>query len=333
MKKQIFYLLAFVLPLSFAISGFSNAKEIISDPPAPTSETAILLEYLEANRNFVNTDEAPALVSADEVKKNLKNDKYHIIDIRSDSWFDYGHLKDANNVKSSDLLSYFENTIVPSDYEKIILICYSGQSAAYFTSLLRIAGYDNVHSMNWGMSSWRVDFAENSWLKNTKNDFAEKVETSTNSKGPKGNLPSLSTGKTEAEAILRARLEELFATPYKESIAKASDVFANPDDYYIVDYNRLDRYEKGHIPNAVQYAPNGSLNSSEDLLTLPTDKKIVVNGTTGQETAYVVAYLDVLGYDASNIAYGANSYMHKTLKDNGWGAFTKKEVNMNPVVE
>jgi rhodanese-related sulfurtransferase len=230
-------------------------------------------------------------------------------------------------------LNYFENTITPSDFDKIVLVCYSGQSAAYFSSLLRIAGYDNVYSMNWGMSSWRVDFAENSWLKNTKDDFADKVVTEASDKGPKGNLPALSTGKTEAEAILRARLEELFATPYKESIAKSSDVFANPDNYYIVDYNRMDRYEKGHIPNAVQYEPNGSLTSTADLMTLPADKKIVVNGTTGQETAYVVAYLDVLGYDASNIAYGANSYMHNTLKDNGWGAFTKKEVNMYPVVE
>ena len=333
MKKRILYLLAFVLPLSFALSGFSIAKDNNSEPPVSTGETEILLEFLEGNRNFVNTDAAPAIVPADEVKKNLKNEKYHIIDIRSDSWFEYGHIKNASNVKSTDLLTYFENSITPADFDKIVLVCYSGQSAAYFSSLLRIAGYDNVYSMNWGMSSWRVDFAENSWLKNTKDDFADKVVTAGNEKGPKGNLPALSTGKTEAEAILRARLEELFATPYKESIAKSSDVFANPDSYYIVDYNRLDRYEKGHIPNAVQYQPNESLTSSADLMTLPADKKIVVNGTTGQETAYVVAYLDVLGYDASNIAYGANSYMHKTLKDNGWGAFTKKEVNMYPVVE
>lgn len=333
MKKQILYLLAFVLPLTFVLSGFSTAKDNNSEPPVATNETEILLKFLEANRNFVNTDAAPAIVTADEVKKNLKNPKYHIIDIRSDTWYEYGHIKNANNVPSTDLLTYFENSIAPADFDKIILICYSGQSAAYFTSLLRIAGYDNAYSMNWGMSSWRVDFAENSWLKNTKDDFVDKVVTTVNEKGPKGALPALSTGKTEAEAILRTRLEELFATPYKESIVKSSDVFANPDNYYIVDYNRLDRYEKGHIPKAIQYQPNESLTSTADLLTLPSDKKIVVNGTTGQETAYVVAYLDVLGYDASNIGYGANSYMHKTLKDNDWGAFTKKEVNMYPVIE
>ena len=34
-----------------------------------------------------------------------------------------------------------------------------------------------------------------------------------------------------------------------------------------------------------------------------------------------------------NVGYGANSFMHKTLKDNDWGAFTKKDVNMFPVIE
>jgi hypothetical protein len=46
-----------------------------------------------------------------------------------------------------------------------------------------------------------------------------------------------------------------------------------------------------------------------------------------------VAYLNLLGYDTGNIAYGANSFMNKTLKEKNWDAFTKKEVNMYPVIE
>ena len=94
-----------------------------------------------------------------------------------------------------------------------------------------------------------------------------------------------------------------------------------------------DRYAKGHIPTANQYDPKGSLHSSTDLLTIPKDKKVLVYGPTGQETAYVVAYLNVLGYDTGNLAYGGNSFMHKQLKDNNWEAFSKKEVNMYPVIE
>ena len=80
----------------------------------------------------------------------MKDSKFHIIDIRSDSWFEYGHIKGAANVKSADLLTYFESTINPADFDKIVLVCYSGQSAAYYSSLIRIAGYDNVYSMKWG---------------------------------------------------------------------------------------------------------------------------------------------------------------------------------------
>ena len=333
MKKFSIFLIAFFLPLSLFLSGFTTSQVEKNDPPSSTGENQTLVEFVAANRNFVNTDAAPALIPAAEVKKNLKNPKYHVIDIRTESWFEYGHVKDANNVQPAELLTYFEGSITPADFEKIVLICYSGQSAAYYTGLLRIAGYDNVYSMNWGMSSWRVDFAENSWLKNTKSDFGDKLETASNEKAAKGNLPEINTGKTNGEEILRSRLEEAFATPYKESIVKSSDVFASPDDYYIVDYNKLDRYDKGHIPKAVHYQPNGSLASAQDLMTLPADKKIVVYGTTGQETAYVVAYLNILGYKTGNVAYGANGFMHDTLKDNDWGAFTKKEVNMFPVIE
>ena len=333
MKKFSIFLIAFFLPLSLFLSGFTTSQVEKNDPPASSGENQTLVDFVAANRNFVNTDAAPALIPAAEVKKNLKNPKYHVIDIRTESWFEYGHVKEANNVQPAELLTYFEGSITPADFEKIVLICYSGQSAAYYTGLLRIAGYDNVYSMNWGMSSWRVDFAENSWLKNTKSDFGDKLETAANEKAAKGILPEINTGKTNGEEILRSRLEEAFATPYKESIAKSSDVFANPDDYYIIDYNKLDRYDKGHIPNAVHYQPNGSLASAQDLMTLPADKKIVVYGTTGQETAYVVAYLNILGYKTGNVAYGANGFMHDTLKDNDWGAFTKKEVNMFPVIE
>lgn len=332
MRKLSFILVIALLPAVLLMSSFTKPipGNVNTSPP---NEFETLLEFLEANRNFINTDAAPALLPADEVKKNLKNPKYHIIDIRSASWFEYGHVKNAVNVQPADLLNHFENSIVPSEYDKIILICYSGQSAAYFTSLLRIAGYDNTYSMNWGMSSWRVDFAENSWLKNTSDDHSSALVTTVLEKGTKTSTPTLSTGASDGETILRARLETAFATPYKESIVKAADAFAQPDNYYIIDYNGADLYEKGHIPNAVQYDPQGSLSSTKDLLTLPTDKRVLVYGTTGQETAYVVAYLNVLGYDAGNLAYGGNSFMHKNLKENNWGAFTKKEVNMFPVIE
>ncbi|WP_282135663.1 rhodanese-like domain-containing protein [Seonamhaeicola maritimus] len=328
MKKSSIFLIAIFASAAVLFSSFKSADNSNLNPP---NEFETLVNYLEANGNFIN-GELPIMM-ADEVKKNLKNPKYHIIDIRNDSWFEYGHIKGAANVQSADLLTYFGNTITPSEFEKIILVCYSGQSAAYYSSLLRIAGYNNVYSMKWGMSSWRQDFAENSWLKNVKNDFADQLETTENKKPEKGANPTLDTGKTEAKEILMTRLETLFATPYRDFIVKSPEVFENPSNYFIVNYLDQENYNSGHIPQAVHYTPNNSLSITTDLLTLPTDKKVVVYDSTGQKAAYVIAYLNVLGYQTGNLSYGENGFMNSVLKEKGWDAFTKKEINMFPVIE
>ena len=327
MKKLPIFLIAILISATALFSSFTSLENSTNPP----DEFETLVNYLEANNNFIN-GELP-IIMADEVKKNMKDPKFHIIDIRSESWFEYGHIKGAANVKSEDLLTYFENTINPTDFDKIVLVCYSGQSAAYYSSLLRLAGYDNVYNMKWGMSSWREDFANNAWNKNVTNDFASKLETTENAKPEIGTHPVLSTGKTEAKEILKARLEELFAKPYKEFIVKSLDVFENPSNYFIVNYSGADNYNNGHVPGAVQYEPSASLASTADLFTLPADKQVLVYETTGQKAAYVIAYLNVLGYNTGNLAYGQNSFMNDVLIDKGWDAFTKKEINMFPVIE
>lgn len=325
MKKTL------VLLIALFISAATFSSSINAIETEPTDEFTTLVNYLETNLDYLKGN--MPIIMADELKKELKNEKLHIIDIRSDSWFEYGHIKNAANVPAEELLSYFENTINPADFEKIVLICYSGQSAAYYTALLRIAGYDNVYSLKWGMSSWREDFAEGFWLKKITNDGAEKLETTENAKAEAGTYPVLNTGKTEAKDILRARLEELFTKPYKDFIVKSEDVFASPSDYYVVNYCTAENYAKGHVPGATQYQPGESLTTTTDLNTLPTDKKIAVYESTGQKAAYIIAYLNVLGYDTGNIAYGANSFMNDVLAKNDWEAFTKKEINMFPVIE
>ena len=327
MKKTSILLIAILISATALFSSFTSLENSTNPP----DEFETLVNYLETNNNFIN-GELP-LIMADEVKKNMKDPKFHIIDIRSESWFEYGHIKGAANVKSEDLLTYFGNTINPADFDKIVLVCYSGQSAAYYSSLLRIAGYNNVYSMKWGMSSWREDFANNAWNKNVTNDFVSKLETTVNAKPEKGSHPVLSTGKIEAKDILNARLEELFAKPYKEFIVKSLDVFENPSNYYIVNYSGAENYNNGHVPGAVQYEPNASLASTADLFTLPADKQVLVYESTGQKAAYVIAYLNVLGYNTGNLAYGQNSFMNDVLIDKGWDAFTKKEINMFPVIE
>ncbi len=334
MKKLSIFLVAFLISTIALFSSFKSVNYNSTNPDPPVAnEFDILVKYLESNGNFINSTASPAFIDADVVKKNMKNAKYHLIDIRSESKFEAGHIKNSNLVKPTELLSYFDYEIDPAEFDKIVIICYSGQTAAYYTSLLRLAGYGNVYSMKWGMSAWRLDFADASWNKALKSDYASKLGTANNPKAAKGSKPVLKTGESSGKDILTARLEKVFVVPYKESSVKSSVAFSNPGNYYIVSYRPTDRYNKGHVPKAINYKPNASMSSTSDLYTLPTNKEILVTGSTGQGSAYVTAYLDLLGYDASNLSYGANGYMYKTVKGNGWDAFSKKEINMYPVVE
>jgi len=329
MKKiTAYFVLLFMATI--LLSGFkSNAQDNLY---TPKSEFELLAQYLEENGNFINT-EAPTLVLAEEIKDNLTNKKYLVIDTRTASWFTYGHIKNSVNVAPAELLNYFEKKITPANFDKITIVCYSGQAAAYYASLLRLAGYNNAFSLKWGMSAWKSEFAEKMWLKNSTDIFADKLQTMSNEKPANSSFPILKTGKTEGKEILNARLKDAFAKPYSEFIVKADSVFKSPSNFFIVNYVNEENYNMGHIEGAVRYEPRASLSSATSLYTLPADKKVLINCNTGQHAAYVVAYLHLLGYDVSNLAYGSNSFMNKILVEKWWDGFSAKEIKNFPIVE
>lgn len=321
MRKLSHLLLAFVVTTTTLIGSYQMHSQSID-------EFKVLVDYLEANGNYTNT-EAPSMITATEIKENLKNSKYLLIDIRKDTDFDKGHIKGAVNVKSEELLKHFDKKIKPANYDKIAIICYSGQSAAYYSAVLRILGYNNVYTLKWGMSSWGKSFAQNIWTKNVANTFADKLETKSNPLPEKGATPLLTTGKTDAKEILKARAEMAIATVYRDFITKPEDVFANPSNYYIVSYWNEEKYNNGHIPGSVRYEPKKAFNFANDLTTLPKDKRIIVACDTGQTSAFITAYLHMLGYNVGNLANGANGFMNSVLvkKGEGWNAFTPSEIN------
>jgi rhodanese-related sulfurtransferase len=312
------------------LSGFKSTAQDNLD--SSKSEFGLLVQYLEENGNFINT-EAPTLLLAEEIKDNLANKKYLVIDTRSESWFAYGHIKNSVNVAPTELLNYFEKKITPANFDKIAIVCYSGQAAAYYTSLLRLAGYKNAYSLKWGMSSWANEFAEKMWVKNSTNLNAGKLQTTPNEMLANGQLPILKTGKTDAKEILNERLKGAFAKPYSEFIVKTDSIFKNPSAFYIVNYVNDEKYNFGHLEGAVRYEPKASLSSTTSLYTIPSDKKVLVNCSTGQSAAYVVAYLHLLGYDVSNLAYGSNSFINTILVEKGWDGFSAKEIKNFPIVE
>ena len=73
----------------------------------------------------------------------------------------------------------------------------------------------------------------------------------------------------------------------------------------------------GHIKGA--YRINETLKIANDgLKSLDPNSTIVIYCWTGQTSALVSAYLNVLGYNAKSISFGANSMINSQLQQNKW---------------
>ncbi|MBV6510810.1 MAG: Thiosulfate sulfurtransferase GlpE [Ignavibacteriaceae bacterium] len=331
MKTLHKYLFLFIIPMLFITAC---SEDSTTNPPAPTvNEAELLVQYIENDGDFINTL-APAMITADEVRtyQLTKPDKIHIIDIRPATNFAKGHIEGSVNKPLTEVLNYMKS-ITPANYEKIAFVCFSGQTAGYAVSLLRLAGYNNVFDLKFGMSAWN-DSVENVWKPNVGNNYTNFV-TDVTAKAAAGALPTLSTGKTTGKEILEARIAQLLsaADPFGDIKISWQTVTANLSNYYIINYWPQAHYDMGHLPGAIQYTPKVDLKLSTNLKTLPTNKTIALYCYTGQTSAQVVTYLKLLGYDAKSLLYGVSTMNYNLLTTNNLTTWKDSECKYYPVVK
>jgi len=313
--KRYALLSALVALMAFMTIGCSDDN---TNDPGTVNEADLLVQYLEGTdvKPSPMINNVPFMIKSSDVY--TADETVAIIDIRSSEDFGKGHIKNAVNVPLKDLITYYKTNNLASK-SKVAIVCYSGQTACFGASAMRMSGFDNVYAMKWGMSSWNP--TTDSWSAKTSNKRATEFEATDHAKPAAGNMPTLSTGKTTGKEIADVQIQAVLDGGF----AKISndEVFANPSQYFVLNFWPQDRYtDPGHIPGAYCYNPKGAtdtdLLSTTFLKTLPTDKTIVVYCYTGQTSAYVAAYLRVLGYDAKSLLYGCNAMIYDELKTKGW---------------
>ncbi|HEY4611395.1 MAG TPA: rhodanese-like domain-containing protein, partial [Bacteroidota bacterium] len=249
--KPLFYL-RFILIAVIAVGFVACESDSTSPSQTPVNEAEVLLNYLESNGDYINTS-APSIVAAADVRTTMLTSpsSQYIIDMRSSTDFVAGHIEGAKNVTMAGTLTHLKSLANASGYTRIVIVCYSGQTAAYATSLLRLSGFNNVYSMKWGMSSWDSTFAKTSWLTKIGNAKAAEFSTTAASKAAAGSLPTINTGKTTGAEILEARVNELLAAGYSAATVDVNTLFTNLSNYYIVNYWPVAQYNSpGHIPGS-----------------------------------------------------------------------------------
>jgi rhodanese-related sulfurtransferase len=342
MKKIPVIIILFILLCTLSCTGKKEVKTdekpvaVVAAPVSVGNETSLLLKDLESNGDYVNSKEFPSLIKASLVFDNLDK-KMLVIDLRPATDFKNGHIKTAVNKKFEDLPAYFESAIKPFEFDKIILVSEDGQQACYTTCLLRLMGYGNVYAMRWGMSGWNAQLAENGWLKAVSGKYEDKLELTDNTMPPAKGMPELKTGKPTGEEIGSSRFADVFKAGIGQVMIGADEVFAHPEKYYIINYERKDKYENGHIPGSVRYKPDGTLGIISEMASIPQDKPVVVYCGTGHNSGFVTAYLRLFGYDARTLSYGNNGFMYNKMVAQkaalSWLPFTKAETHDYPVVK
>ena len=315
--------LIFSIILSFngCLKDFS-----ISGVKSEVNNSEKIIAYLETQGDFINTIQIPAVDSALDVYDNLYS--YEILDIRSSDKFVAGHIYEAINVTPANLFATVKSI---SSGKRIILVSQTGQAASYYTCLLRFAGFNKVYALKFGMVSWNPDF-RHSWVDGTNGaGFTNKVyERPLPSPLPEVVLDnSVVTIKEKINSRIKSLITSSFGDPAPNSspastdLGELSNIYNNLDStytntfivcfgfdglYFLGPNGQLDN--PGHPPSSVFYRQSNGfvsdLRSTTYLQTIPSSKDIVVYSKYGHSSAFVVAYLRLLGYNAKSLLFGAN---------------------------
>lgn len=320
-----------LLGLLFALVFVSSCKKDEEETPVAINESEVLATYLESTgsplgKDYVNTD-LPSIMSATDVKTLNETGQVYIMDIRSAADFALGHIANAHNVAVADVLTHIKGVDL-TPYTKVAIVCYTGQTAGFVASILRLMGYEKVFSMKWGMCSWHTDFAK-IWNDAVAagNAYASQFTATATAKAAAGTMPVLTTGQTTGQAILEARVATVLAEGFTPGTVSNKTVFDNLATYYIVNYWPADQYaDPGHIPGATQYTPKADMKLSTFLKTLPINKPIAVYCYTGQISAFLSAYLRLLGYDAKSLLYGTNGMIYDKMVEKGMTIWSDAQI-------
>jgi rhodanese-related sulfurtransferase len=314
-----------ILIFSVVIINNGCLEDNITPPlTGELNPVAEMLVYFESHDDFPNSELAPALIEAEEVFVNLNN--YFLIDIRTTQEFVVGHIETAINVSTDSLFDIVKANI-NLGYPKIILVSKNGQSSAYFTCLLRLAGFKNVYSLSFGMASWNEDFADE-WLSKL-GDYGGIVNftDSTFEKNDFSTLPQLTFTNPDDPIDLKVelRIREVISSGFKQGVEFFPSLI-NLKNKYPVCYGKSNLYnarkfgvfdEMGHPPNTKSYldSPRFELRSVNYLQTLPITQPIFLYDYDGQLGACMTAYLRVLGYDTAMLLFGANQMFYSRMID------------------
>ncbi len=301
MKNLIKWFVILLVPVMF----LGSCKD---DPVTPEqSEFEVLTQYMAQNDLDLPTILSGWVKSSAGVNVNTTDysvPDFFVIDLRSQADFDAGHIKDAHIATLANVL----DVAAQANGKKILVACYTGQTAARATAALRLMKFE-AYALKWGMSGWHDDLA-GKWKSNAV-DFSSPNWVTTGEPPVKAEFgaPNFTTGETEGAAILRERVKAMLT---KDWTVGKDAVLGNPGNYFINNYWPIESWNAfGHINGANRIYEDLNLSG---LKYLDPSKIILTYCYTGQTSGIITGWLDVLGYNGRSMLFGANGIVYNKLK-------------------
>ena len=298
--------------LIIAVSALSFSSCIKKEDEPQVDYYKVMTEYMATNTMDLPDVIASGVVTATAV--NADKSAYYIIDLRSAADFAAGHIEGAVNSTVKDVLTAAQN----AGTKTILLVCYTGQNAAYANVCLRLSGYKTSKIMKWGMSAWGPAFDK--WTANVSDQAVNHTNWSTTNtiKAPVTfSLPTFTATAQVGADILKERVRVALDKGFQN--VKAVDVLPNSGNYFLVNYwTEADVNQYGHIKGAYRLNETLKLTDATGFKNLNASGVVVPYCWTGQTSAMVSAYLTVLGYDAKGLLFGTNNMIGSKLLKNSW---------------
>jgi len=298
MKKYLIYsiLFAFVATISFTGCKYDDTCDCTGSSAAYKTLTTHLKSIDMDLNHVIKNANGQKFVMGAPADGDLSG-KW-ILDIRKASDFGTAHIAGAHNVAFTDILTAATGADKP-----ILVVCYTGQTACYATSLLRLYGFEDTQALKWGMSGWNTTFDK--WTANCKDLTTSSNWNSTVNASGSFSAPTWTSSTTDGASLLKERVEAVVKAGFK-TVSNA-DVLASPDNYYVNNFFSDPHYKGfGHVNGAVRESPL----LIDNFGSLDNEGKVVTYCYTGQTSAVITAYLNVCGFDAYSLTFGINGMSH-----------------------
>lgn len=324
MKKTIKW--ATLLAMLVLVSLFHSCKK--DPPPTPDNAYATLKTYMLTNSldlpaMLTSWVVDPAGISASGIVDDATSTVtgYTVYDLRSAADFAINHIKNAKNVALKDVITTTETLALAKD-AKILVVCYTGQTAGQAVMALRLLGWKNAQVLKWGMAGWNATY-QGPWVNNSgfvtpaNGDLAVGNANWVTTAAPvTGSFaePTWSSASTDGATILKERVQAVLANGF--ATGDGSAILATPANYTIVNYwPTTDYIALGHFVGAYNI-PVISL--TNDLVKgFDPTKETQIYCWTGQTASMASFWMNVLGYKTKPIGFGANRMIYSALKAAG----------------